>query len=98
MNQTWMASFPDGFYWPDSNDKQDEFIFYHHASGELLIINKLGKFILELIYKQAYIEQDIVLMVCQSFDIECDKDISNAVYSTLHKFKTLGLLLTKDAE
>lgn len=95
MSKIWIASFPEGFYWPDCNDSHDEFIFYHLASGELLIINKLGKFLLDSIYKQAYMEKELVLLVCQYFEIDCDNDISNAIHSTLNRFNTLGLILNE---
>ena len=91
-----MASFPNGFYWPDYNKHQEEFVFYHQASGELLIINILGKFILDTLYKQAHSEKALELLTCQFFEIKCDDDITSAIHSTLGQFNTLGIIMNKD--
>lgn len=87
----WKANFPAYFRWADWAD-EDESVFFHQGSGETLLLNPLGAFLLKTIAAEPLSAKALAQRAATRFDLSADKSLANAIGTSLNLFAQKGLI------
>jgi hypothetical protein len=67
-NITWKANFPDSFLWAEWEDEEAS-VFFHRGSGETLLLNPLGAYLLKTICSEDISEEKLAQRTVRYFDL-----------------------------
>lgn len=87
----WEANFPAYFHWADWQD-EGESVFFHQGSGETLLLNPLGAFLLQSIAIGPVSTEKLTLSAAHHFDFALSKELTTAIGASLHSFAQKGLI------
>ena len=87
----WEANFPAYFRWADWAD-EEESVFFHQGSGETLLLNPLGAFLLKTIAAAPISTKALAQRAATRFDLSADQSLATAIGASLHVFAQKGLI------
>lgn len=89
----WTANSPEQFHWAVWDEEEDAVLF-HEGSGDTLMLNPLGEFLLKELKKEIKLQGDLSLAAAVYFDLDNDDELKQVVESSLKTFHLLGLVRT----
>lgn len=88
---TWKANFPDYFLWAEW-EAEEASVYFHEGSGETLLLNPLGAFILKAVGNDAISTESLAQLTARNFDLPLDEELTGAIRMSLHTFEQKGLI------
>jgi len=89
----WNANFPDFFVWAEWKGQEPSVVF-HQGSGETLLLNPLGAFLLKTVCNEPISIETLAQLTAQYFDLPLDEELTRAISMSLHTFEQKGLILS----
>ncbi|MCB1763505.1 MAG: hypothetical protein KDI27_10250 [Gammaproteobacteria bacterium] len=89
----WRANLPGFFHWAVWDDEEEE-VFYHQGSGETLLLNPLGAFILKIIGSAEISTDKLVQLAANHFKLPIDQALIDCIEMSLRTFAQKGLIQT----
>ncbi len=93
ISTTWKANFPDLFLWAEWEEEAASVLF-HEGSGETLLLNPLGAFLLKTICSGKISTENLVQHTARYFDLPQDEALRETIRASLHTFELKGLILS----
>ena len=90
----WRANSPNQFHWAEWRDGEES-VFFHQGSGETLLLNPLGAFLLKTICNNPVSLETLAQQAAGYFDLPLDEDLTRAINTSLFTFERKGLVLSK---
>jgi len=87
----WRADLPDLFHWAEWED-EEESVFYHQGSGETLLLNPLGAFVLKTVCNSEISTENLALKTAHHFELPMDAALIDGVALSLRIFQQKGLI------
>ena len=88
----WKANFPELFSWAEWDDEEASVLF-HQGSGETLLLNPLGAFLLKTVCHQSATIDTLTQLSGRYFDLPLDDELNKAIRTSLHTFEQKGLVV-----
>ena len=89
----WKANSPTHFHWAKW-ENGEESAFFHQGSGETLLLNPLGVFLLKTICEDQVSSETLAQRAAEYFDLPMDGNLTRAINSSLFTFEQKGLVLS----
>jgi hypothetical protein len=89
----WRANFPDFFLWAEWEDEEAS-VFFHQGSGETLLLNPLGAYLLKTICSEGISIEKLAHRTARYFDLPVDKALLGTINMSLRTFEQKGLVLS----
>ena len=89
----WKANAPTQFHWADWEDGEES-VFFHQGSGETLLLNPLGVFLLKTVCDEPVSSETLSQQAAGYFDLPVDEDLTRAITTSLLTFERKGLVLS----
>lgn len=92
-NALWKANSPTHFHWAEWADGE-ETVFFHQGSGETLLLNPLGVFLLKTICENPVSSETLTQLTAMYFGLPMDEDLTRTIKTSLFTFERKGLVLS----
>ena len=89
----WKANSPTQFHWAEWEDGE-EYAFFHQGSGETLLLNALGVFLLKTISEHPVSSEELAKLAAGFFGLPMDEDLKRTINTSLFTFERKGLVLS----
>jgi len=96
ISTIWKANFSECFLWAEW-ETEEASVFFHKGSGETLLLNPLGTFILKTLGNEEASTETLARMTSRNFNLPLDEELRGAIRMSLHTFEQKGLLLPSDS-
>jgi PqqD family protein of HPr-rel-A system len=85
---------PECFHWA-SWENSEESVLFHAASGDTIIVNQLGEFLLKTIINHESSTHQLAEAAAKSFGFELDDEWISMIYQHLISLEKPGLIRPK---
>lgn len=89
----WSANAPEQFCWGNWQD-EDEAVLFHEGSGDTLMLNPLGEFLLKCLQSEQLTHAELSTSAADYFEIDNDSRLADSIIASLHTFRSLGLVIS----
>lgn len=91
ITEIWRVDFPDFFHWAEWQD-EEESVFYHQGSGETLLLNPLGAFVLKTVCNGEISTEKLAQQTAHYFELPMDAALIDGIDLSLRTFEQKGLI------
>jgi len=92
----WMLNAPQQFNWACWEDEENVVLF-HEGSGDTILLNPLGEFLLKTIGDESAISADLAVLACKYFELTDAEELNQVIQQTLDSFRKMGLVISDGA-
>lgn len=69
-------------------------MLFHQGSGDTLMLNPLGEFLLRRLQDHQLTHAELTRSAADYFEIEKESGLAESILSSLHTFRSLGLVVS----
>jgi len=89
----WFANGPEQFCWASWPD-EDEAVLFHQGSGDTLMLNPLGEYLLKQLQVKPLNHAQLTASAADYFNIDNDDQLAQSMIDSLRTFRSLGLVVS----
>ncbi len=88
----WKVNIPEYLLWAEWDNEEETGVF-HPGSGDTLLLNPLGAFLLKSIQMENRSTPALIHLAAQHFNLPEDSELTRAINTSLRTFERIGLIL-----
>ncbi len=87
----WKVNIPEYLLWAEWADEEETAVF-HPGSGDTLLLNPLGAFLLQTIQTENRSTPTLIHLAAQHFNLSEDSETARTINTSLRTFERMGLI------